>query len=67
MMNINKIDAVEKALHRYIDTYEADHDITLIEAINLINEKYSDSTISNSNFHINGNKVKIAYTTARDC
>lgn len=64
---MNKIDTVAKALHRYIDTYEADHDITLIEAINLIGEEYSRPTIANSNFYIDGNKVKIAYTIARDC
>ena len=64
---MNKIDTAAKAPHRYIDTYEADHDITIIEAINIIDEKYSRPTIANSNFYIDGNKMKIAYTTARDC
>lgn len=64
---MNKIDTVKEAPHRYTDIYEADHDITLIEAIDLIDEKYSDSTIANSNFYIHGDKVEIAYTIARGC
>lgn len=64
---MTKIDTAKEAPHRYTDTYEADHDITLIEAIDLIDEKYSDSTIANSNFYIHGDKIEIAYTIARGC